>query len=336
MNKFWCKLLRFGRFSSQCKARLTLTRLGERMFNYNHLFYFFSVARLGGIIKAARYLRIAQPSLTVQIKALEAHTKRKLFVKAGRGLVLTPDGEVLYSICRRMFEPVDELTDFLQDKESRVQKTIRIGVADELERPFVVNMVRKIFRKEFMNQVVQVRMTSDKHRVLLDKLRWKELDVLLSNFTPGADDFVVLAEIQLPIVAVAHRSILKNFKKSQTREALGKVLQSLNAGLVLPTPEQKLRIETEIYLQKARIQRPVVFESDILSAVARAAVEGVGVAFLPKHYVQKELTSGTLVLLSDGQRLWNHAVYQIAPRKQQLDLVNSEIRDYFRHFRAKL
>lgn len=306
------------------------------MFNYNHLFYFFSVARLGGIIKAAQFLRIAQPSLTVQIKALEAHTKRKLFKKAGRGLALTPEGEVLYSICRRMFEPIDDLNDFLEERESRVQKTIRIGVADELERPFVVNLIRKIFRKEFMNQAVQVRMTSDKHRVLLDKLRWKELDVLLSNFTAAGDDFATLAEIPLPIVAVANRSLLKNFKKSQTREPLGKLLQSLDAGLVLPTPEQKLRIETEIYLQKVRIHRPVVFESDILSAVVRAAVEGVGAAFLPKPYVQKELTSGTLVQLSEGQKLWKHAVYHIAPKKQQLDLVNSEIRDYFRHFKEKL
>ncbi len=187
-----------------------------------------------------------------------------------------------------------------------------------------------------MNQAVQVRMTSDKHRVMVDKLRWKELDVLLSNFTSVGDDVSILAEIPLPIVAVANRSILKTFRKSQTRESLGRLLQSLDVGLVLPSPEQKLRIETEIYLQKVRIHRPVVFESDILSAVVRAAVEGVGVAFLPKPYVQKELTSGTLIQLTEGQKLWNHTVYQIAPKRQQLDLVNSEIRDYFRHFKTKL
>lgn len=308
----------------------------ETMFNYNHLYYFFSVARLGGIIKAAQYLRIAQPSLTVQIKALEANINRKLFRKVGRGLALTPEGEVLYSICRRMFEPIDDLNDFLEDKESRVQKSIRIGVADELERPFVVNLIQKIFRKEFMSQAVQVRMTSDKHRVLLDKLRWKELDVLLSNFTTVDDDFNILAEIRLPIAAVANRSVLKTFRKSQTREPLSRLLQSQDVGLVLPSSDQKLRIETEIYLQKVRIHRPVVFESDILSAVVRAAVEGVGVAFLPKPYVQKELSSGTLVQLNEGLKLWNHIVYHIAPKRQQLDLVNSEIRDYFRHFKAKL
>ncbi|HYX34546.1 MAG TPA: LysR family transcriptional regulator [Oligoflexus sp.] len=305
------------------------------MFNYNHLFYFFTVARLGGMIKAAHHLRIAQPSLTVQIKALEAHTNRTLFKKAGRGVALTQDGEVLYSICRRMFEPVDDLSEFLENKDSRVQKTIRIGVSDELERPFVVNLIRKIFRKDLMNQDVHVSMRSDKHRVLLDKLRWKELDVLLSNHTTLGDDFAVLAEISMPVVAVANRSILKNNRKSQAKDPLGKLLQALNLGLVVPVSEHKLRIETEIQLQKLRINRPVIFESDILSAVVRAAVEGVGVGFLPKPYVQKELTSGTLVKLNDGQKLWNHVVYQIAPKNRQLDLVNSEIRDYFRVFKDK-
>ncbi len=101
------------------------------MFNYNHLFYFFTVARLGGIIKAAQYLRIAQPSLTVQIKALEAHTNRSLLKKVGRGVALTPDGEVLYSICRKMFEPVEDLSDFLENKAGRMQKSIRIYRSDK-------------------------------------------------------------------------------------------------------------------------------------------------------------------------------------------------------------
>ncbi|MDQ3233643.1 MAG: LysR family transcriptional regulator substrate-binding protein [Pseudobdellovibrionaceae bacterium] len=199
----------------------------------------------------------------------------------------------------------------------------------------MLNLIRNIFRKEFMNQNVQFSMKSDKHRVLLDKLRWKELDVLVSNHSTLGDDFSILAEISMPVIAVANRSILKSRRKSPSREPLSKVLESLGLGLVVPVSEHKLRIETEIHLQKLHVHPPIIFESDILAAVVRAAVEGVGVAFLPKPYVEKELTSGTLVKLSDGQKLWNHSVYQIAPKNRQLDLVNSEIRDYFRLFKER-
>jgi LysR family transcriptional activator of nhaA len=304
------------------------------MFNFNHLFYFYTVARLGGVIHAARYLRIAQPSLSTQIKVLEGHIDRTLFKKVGRGLVLTSDGEIMYSICRKIFEPVEDLTDFLGNKEQRVQKRARIGVADELERPFVVHLVRKIFRKEFMNRNMQVSMKSDKHRHLLDDLRSQDLDVVLSNHAAHGEDFSVLSEIAMPVVAVASPDLMQIARRKQGRETLAKTLLNLDAGLVLPMEEHRLRIETEIYLQKARIRQSLVFESDILSAVVRAAIEGLGVAFLPKPYITKELKSSMLVSLSEGQKLWTHSIYQIVVKKRQVDLLNSEIRNYFRLHQA--
>jgi LysR family transcriptional activator of nhaA len=300
------------------------------MFNFNHLYYFYTVARLGGVIHAAKYLRVAQPSLSTQLKVLEGHVDRALFKKVGRGLVLTRDGEIMYSICRKMFEPVDDLTDFLGNKESRVQKRARIGVADELERPFLVHLVRKIFRKEIMNQNMQVSMKSDKHRVLLDALRNEDLDVLLSNHAAHGEDFSILSEIAMPVRAVVSPNVMHLPKRKQLRESLAKTLMNLDAGLVLPMEEHKLRIETEIYLQKSRIRQSLVFESDILSAVVRAAVEGMGVAFLPKPYIANELKSGMLIDLSEGHKLWSHGIYQIVLKKRQIDLLNSEIRDYLR------
>ncbi len=305
------------------------------MFNYNHLFYFFTVARLGGVINAAKHLRIAQPSLSTQIKALEAHVSRTLFKKQGRGIALTQDGEVMYSICRKMFEPVEELDDFLASRESRVQKQIRIGVSDEIERPFVVQLMRHIFRKDLIHQNMQVRMRSGKHRILLDEILWKELDVLLSNHVAHGEDFSVLAEIPMPVVAVVSPDSLQQYKGHLPKETFAKALQHLNIGLVLPSEDQKLRIETEIYLQKAKIRQSVVFESDILSAVVRAAVEGLGMAFLPKPYIQKELTSGALVKLGDSPGLWNHSIFQIVLKKRQIDLLNGEIRDYLRLYKSK-
>ncbi|WP_141732865.1 LysR family transcriptional regulator [Oligoflexus tunisiensis] len=305
------------------------------MYNYNHLFYFYTVARLGGIMKAAQYLHIAQPSLSTQIKALEAHTHRILFKKVGRGLALTQDGEVLYSICRKMFDHVEDLHNFLLSKESRMQKRIRIGVGDELERPFVVNLIQRIFRTSLKNQKTQVSMRSGKHRVLLEQLRWRELDVLLSNHSAHGDDFTVLAEIPMPVIAVAAPKVVKPYRKSTARETLAKRLQQLDLGLVLPMEDQKLRVETEIYLQKARIRQTMVFESDILAAVVRATVEGLGVAFLPKPYIQKELTSGSLVKLNESQKLWTHSIYQIIHKKRQLDFINTDIRDYFRIYKDK-
>ena len=40
--------------------------------NYHHLLYFWTVAREGGLVPAGRVLRLSHPTLSAQIRALEA------------------------------------------------------------------------------------------------------------------------------------------------------------------------------------------------------------------------------------------------------------------------
>src|SRR6187402_221987 len=54
--------------------------------NYNHLLYFWHVAREGGLVQAGRVLRLSHPTLSAQIHALEDQLGEKLFVKSGRRL----------------------------------------------------------------------------------------------------------------------------------------------------------------------------------------------------------------------------------------------------------
>ena len=58
------------------------------MFNYNHMYYFYVTAKLGGVTNAAQYLHISQPSLSSQLKVFESTIEQKLFEKKGRRMQL--------------------------------------------------------------------------------------------------------------------------------------------------------------------------------------------------------------------------------------------------------
>jgi len=64
--------------------------------NYHHLLYFWMVAKEGSIAKASEELRLAQPTISGQIRELEDALGEKLFNRVGRGLVLTDMGRVVY------------------------------------------------------------------------------------------------------------------------------------------------------------------------------------------------------------------------------------------------
>ena len=57
--------------------------------NYKHLLYFWTVARLGGVVKAGEHLHVTPQTISGQIQLLEEHFGRPLFKKKGRQLALT-------------------------------------------------------------------------------------------------------------------------------------------------------------------------------------------------------------------------------------------------------
>ena len=63
-------------------------------FNYKHLYYFWVVAKEGGISRAAEKLDMAVQTVSAQVRELERSLGYALLKPAGRGLVLTEAGLV--------------------------------------------------------------------------------------------------------------------------------------------------------------------------------------------------------------------------------------------------
>ncbi|MFM9533779.1 MULTISPECIES: LysR family transcriptional regulator [Lysinibacillus] len=62
--------------------------------NLHALRIFTNVAKLGGITAAANSMLLSQPAVTIQIRKLENEIGAKLIEGKGRGIQLTPEGEV--------------------------------------------------------------------------------------------------------------------------------------------------------------------------------------------------------------------------------------------------
>lgn len=76
--------------------------------NHAQLKAFHAVANKGGFTKAARHMGLTQPAVSLQVQALEQNYQKELFVRRCGGVMLTPCGERLLSISRRIFELEEE------------------------------------------------------------------------------------------------------------------------------------------------------------------------------------------------------------------------------------
>lgn len=89
---------------------------------------FYFTARSGSISKAAEKLYLSQPSVSLQIQALERELGAKLFERRGPRIELTPDGELLLELAKPLVEGIDNLEDDFHARRNSVDRG-RVDIA---------------------------------------------------------------------------------------------------------------------------------------------------------------------------------------------------------------
>ena len=112
--------------------------------------YFAEAARLQHITRAAEQLHIAQPALTQALHRLEAELEVPLFVQRGRGVVLTPYGELLKERAQEILRSADALKGEMQQMAKTQSSTVHMNVlaASYIVTEAVIGFKQEKCRKE--------------------------------------------------------------------------------------------------------------------------------------------------------------------------------------------
>jgi LysR family transcriptional activator of nhaA len=157
--------------------------------NYHHLLYFWTVAKEGSISRACQKLRLAQPTISGQLRMLEESLGEKLFTKAGRGLALTEVGQVVFRYADEIFGLGRELQDVLKGRPRGRPLRLLVGVSDQLPKLIAYRILRPALE---MPEPVHIVCDEDTPDRLFAALAEHRLDVVLSD-TPITSTVAVKA-----------------------------------------------------------------------------------------------------------------------------------------------
>jgi len=155
---------------------------GMKWINYNHLYYFWVVAREGGVVRASEELMVSQPTVSAQLKELESVLGHKLFDRVGRGLVPTDAGRVAFNYANEMFSLGQELVDALERQPAERAMKLAVGVLDVLPKPVVSRLLQPALK---LPRPVRLVCREDKADRLLADLAARRTDVVLSDSPIG-------------------------------------------------------------------------------------------------------------------------------------------------------
>jgi LysR family transcriptional regulator, transcriptional activator of nhaA len=146
--------------------------------NYHHLLYFWMVARTGSITRACEELRLAQPTISGQLRALEENLGEKLFTRAGRRLQLTEVGQVVYRYADEIFSLGRELTDVLKGKPRGRPARLVVGISDMMPKLVAYRILQPALS---LTDPIHFVCHEDQPERLLLNLSAHELDLVLTD-----------------------------------------------------------------------------------------------------------------------------------------------------------
>jgi LysR family transcriptional regulator, transcriptional activator of nhaA len=291
------------------------------MYNFNHLYYFYITAKAGGVTAAAGHLSISQPSLSSQIKVLEGSLGLKLFQKTGRTVELTRAGLVIYGYCRQMFEISEQMSEAILKKVPSATRRIHIGVSDEVDRAFVVEVISRFLRTQPQSERPKVTVASGTHVQLVERLKFREIDIMISELAMTDPDLMNLSRVEVPVALVCS-SRWKMKSRGKNLSATGAIAEIVGGDMaqwVFPSTKFKLRGEIDRFFEANQLKGRVVFESDVMGSLVRSVVDEIGLAFLPLLYLGHEIREKSLRVLGPRGGYWKYRLWLVCTRQNYAD-----------------
>ena len=147
--------------------------------NLTQLRSFHAVANAGGFVAGASTLNVSQPTLTAQIKALEAEFGVELFYRRNRRSELTPSGRDLHAITQRLFAEEQEAREFLSAAKGLHTGHLRIGAVG----PYHVTEMLAAFNQRHPGITLSMSM-GNSSEVQHDLLDYKSDVAVLAHIDP--------------------------------------------------------------------------------------------------------------------------------------------------------
>jgi LysR family transcriptional activator of nhaA len=267
--------------------------------NYKHLQYFWTVARMGGVVPASEHLHVTPQTVSGQIQLLEESMGQPLFRKRGRKLALTEAGELAFSYAQDIFSLGAQLEQALNQPDGAQRPVeLRVGIADAVPKLVAARLLAPVFAAE------------GRRRYKVVAREWK-LDSLLAELAVHRLD-LVLSDTPLPpslsVSAYNHRLGGSSVGFYATRAMAGQLAGDFpacleGAPLLAPGSESAMGVRLSQWLGRHRLSPRLLGEFDDSAMVMTLGLQGLGVFTAPMVLDAEVRGQADVVLLGEAPEL---------------------------------
>jgi len=263
--------------------------------NFRHLYFFWMVAKEGGVTRAAERLGLAVQTISMQLASLEQSIGKQLLEPQGRRLVPTEAGKLALTYCDQIFLLGDQLQDALDETEASKMR-LTVGISDSLPKLIAYRLLQATQQLE---QQVRLVCMEDEFESLLADLALGKLDVVLTDRAVRAGGSLkvfshLLGESDMKLYGV--HKLARKYRRNFPHSLHG-------APLLLPTRNNALRGRIDAWFVQHKVRPDIVGEFEDNAMLNTFGRNGLGLFFAPSalaHDIEEQFGA---VLVGDAPEL---------------------------------
>ncbi|MDT9598780.1 LysR family transcriptional regulator [Sphingosinicella rhizophila] len=267
---------------------------------------FRAVAELGSLSKASDRLRIAQPALSRQIKLLEHDLRTPLFIRHGRGMVVTEAGRMLFERTAGLMRQLEQAREDVLAASGAPSGRVVVGMVPTISGGLAGLVAQRVV--ELYPQVA-LRIFDAYGGFLIDLIHRGEIDMAVV-YGPAT-------QLHLNVETLRSDDLFAIAAPGQGISQLGSASFSdiAKRPLILPSHPHGLRALAEHAAAAADLTLHIPVEADSFQALVDIVAAGVGCTFLPYYAVRRHVEQGLLEAVPVSPPLSRQVVLALPSRQ---------------------
>jgi len=246
---------------------------------------FLAVAQSMSFASAATQLHLSQPALSLSIKSLEEDLGGKLLTRTTRHISLTPEGQALLPIARRLLAQWENAED-----EMKQRFALQLGKITIASMPsFAASLLPKAIQNYHASYPnVQVAINDVLSDVVVEMVRNNQVELGISFEPSNLVDLSFYPLYEDRFIAIVPQNHPLEKHDTISWRAL------LEYDFITLQRPSSVRAKIENSLNEVGIELNVAFDAHQLTTVGRMVSEGMGVAVVPELCRQQAIEQGSL------------------------------------------
>jgi LysR family hydrogen peroxide-inducible transcriptional activator len=253
----------------------------------HQLRYFVAVAEEGSFSRAAAKVRVSQPSLSQQIRKLEAEVGQPLFDRLPRSVVLTEAGRCLIDYARQILASIGDARRCVDELKGEVAGKVAVGAIPTIA-PYVLPELVVTFQKHYPEVTLEI--VEDVTQGISRRVEAGELDVALASTCQQSPTLRRESLGNEPLLALVPKG---NSLAKQTLITL----DDLKSQRFLLLHEMHCLSQQVNHLLESRRLRPeIALAGSQLTTIANMVAAVIGVSIVPQMMVKHQAIPGCVSL----------------------------------------